>query len=157
MKNNKNFSKGFTLIELLVVISIIGVLTALLLSNFVGIRGRAEDSKKKTELGHLRVALRLYYNDFQTYPNNGGGGSLDGCGESGQDSCAIGSAFAAGPDPTIYMKELPEYVEYIQTDNGEGFYAGVVISNVSDSDIADSVAHCGIAGAIANTFYVCSD
>lgn len=68
MKINKK-NKGFTLVELLVVISIIGVLTTLLMVNFVGTRERANDSKKIQNLNSLKNALRLYYNDNQNYPN----------------------------------------------------------------------------------------
>lgn len=149
--------KGFTLIELLVVISIIGVLTALLLSNFVGIRGRAKDAKLKSNLEQMKTALRLYYNDYQQYPG-GSGGSMDGCGASGIASCSIGSEFSAGASSTVYMKELPEYTEYSQTNSGDGFYLGVILNNASDADIANSVLECDIgASAVDDTFYVCAD
>ncbi|NCO11970.1 type II secretion system protein [Candidatus Pacearchaeota archaeon] len=149
MKSNKTLNKGFTLIELLVVISIIGVLTALLLSNFVGIRGRAKDTKLKGDLEQLKTAMRLYYNDNQKYPDN----TFDSCNLT---PCAPGEEFNDGMSGTVYMKVLPEYSEYVQTDGGDGFYAGVILSNASDADIANSVAECGIGGT-ANTFYVCAN
>ena len=151
MKNNKTLNKGFTLIELLVVISIIGVLTALLLSNFVGIRGRAKDTKLKGDLEQLKTAMRLYYNDNQKYPDDASN-TFASCGGA---ACSAGGEFndAAG---TVYMKALPEYSEYVQTDGGDGFYAGVVLSNASDADIIDSAAECGIGGT-PNTFYVCAN
>ena len=68
MKKNK-INRGFTLVELLVVISIIGVLTTILMVNFVGTREKANDSKKVQNLNSLKSALRLYYNDNQSYPN----------------------------------------------------------------------------------------
>lgn len=152
MKNKKTSNQGFTLIELLVVISIIGVLTALLLSNFVGIRGRAKDTKLKGDLEQLKTSMRLYYNDNQQYPA-GDGTSFSGCGGA---ACTTGDEFNSGAGGTIYMQSVPEYTEYAQTDSGDGFYAGVVLNNASDADIVDSATKCGIIGT-ANTFYVCAN
>jgi type II secretion system protein G len=59
---------GFTLIELLVAISIIATLTAIVLPNFMGARERAKDTQKKEDMAALKNALRMYYNDTQSYP-----------------------------------------------------------------------------------------
>ena len=67
-KLRKSRSLGFTLIELLVVISIIGVLAALLLSNFAGIRARARDGQRKSNLKAVQQALELYRSDNGSYP-----------------------------------------------------------------------------------------
>src|SRR3989304_7925641 len=83
--NNK---KGFTLIELIVVISIIGVLSTLIINNLNDARSRARDTKRKQELSGLKIALRLYYNDYQTYPAaDAGNGDILGCGATGTDTC----------------------------------------------------------------------
>jgi general secretion pathway protein G len=130
----KPFQSGFTLIELLVVISIIGVLTTLLAANFVGIRGRAADAGKKSDLRQLKAALRIYYNDFQNYPVGDGG--LNGCGDG---TTACGTSFSAnGSD---YMTELPETYEYY-SDGDDGFLLIVSLTNLSDEDIANSHTKC---------------
>jgi general secretion pathway protein G len=129
-----SLQSGFTLIELLVVISIIGVLTSLLAANFVGIRGRAADAGKKSDLRQLKSALRLYYNDFQNYP--AGDGSLEGCGDG---TAACGTDFSANGNS--YMAELPETFEYY-SDGDEGFLLVVPLDNDSDTDIADSHTKC---------------
>jgi len=59
---------AFTLIELLVVISIIGILAALLLANFAGIRDRADDAQRKGDAKQMQTALRMLYNDVGSYP-----------------------------------------------------------------------------------------
>ncbi len=60
----RSFSEGgFTLIELLVVISIISVLTALSLPNFVASRQRARDTQRKSDVRQLQKALELYKQD----------------------------------------------------------------------------------------------
>lgn len=61
----KNIKNGFTLIELLVVISIIGILAALLMSNFAAIRERARDAQRKSDLKQIQKALE-FYKDAQT-------------------------------------------------------------------------------------------
>jgi general secretion pathway protein G len=64
------FQKGFTLIELLVVVAIIGILSALLMSNFVGIRQRARDGQRKSDLRQIQSALELYRADNGSYPTD---------------------------------------------------------------------------------------
>lgn len=54
--------RGFTLIELLVVISIIGILATLLIANIGGVRERARDAKRKSDLNQIQKALELYKN-----------------------------------------------------------------------------------------------
>ena len=144
---------GFTLIELLVVVSIIGVLTALLLANFVGIRGRAKDSRLKGDLEQMKTALRLYYNDNQQYPT-GASNTFTSC--SGA-VCVEGSEFNSGAGGTVYMKKLPAYDLYSHTNGGDGFYLGITLGNASDSDIAASKVECGQTANTDPVFFVCQD
>ena len=61
--------KGFTLIELLVVIAIIGILSAIGLVSLNGAREKARDAQRKSDIGSMRTALALYYDDnASTYP-----------------------------------------------------------------------------------------
>lgn len=151
-------NKGFTLIELLVVVAIIGVLTAVLLVNLVGIRERGADTKKKSDLNQVKNALRLYYNDYQGYPN-ASGGVLMGC-TDGASACAqAGGSNLTNASGTVYMKDVPEYTEYSTDGSNETFYLGVTLENSSDPDIASSHTACGIPTTITNQeiFYVCTD
>lgn len=66
--NKKSYLKGFTLIELLVVISIIGILASFLTANFVGVRQRARDAQRKSDIRQIQAALELYRSDNSTYP-----------------------------------------------------------------------------------------
>jgi len=59
---------GFTLIELLVAISIIAILTAFLLPNFMGAREKAQDAQAISDMNAIKNGLRLYYNDKGVYP-----------------------------------------------------------------------------------------
>lgn len=60
--------RGFTLIELLIVIAIIGVLTTLLMTNFVGVRQRARDAQRKADLRQLQATVQLFHTDNGRYP-----------------------------------------------------------------------------------------
>ena len=153
--------KGFTLIELLVVISIIGILSALILSNLNDARARARDSQKKSELTQLKTALRLYYNDYQKYPAKCGTNTIQGCGASGTTCCPVAGCpeFAAGGTgcETAYMKKLPvaEFT-YVSSDD-DSFTLAVTLENASDADLAASQTVCLGAPDGSLDFYVCSD
>jgi len=160
---NKIFNKtikqtGFTLIELLVVVAIIGVLTAVLLVNLVGIRERAADTKKKSNLNQLKSSLRLYYNDNQSYPTSASCGGDKTCFVACSGlNCSEGSEMNSGAGGTVYMKSVPEYNSYTVDASREKFIIGVELTNTSDPDIATSVTNCGVSPAADNTFYICTD
>lgn len=139
--NRKTFSKGFTLIELLVVISIIGAISAVLLVNFVGVRERAADTKTKNDLTQFKTAMRLYYNDYKTYPLDSGQNTVMGCGSSGTTACTPGAPFAVGTN--TYMKEMPNLSVY-QNVSGDRFYACSELQNEGDPDLAASRSKCNL-------------
>jgi prepilin-type N-terminal cleavage/methylation domain-containing protein len=147
--------RGFTLIELLVVISIIGTLVGLIVNNMADARARARDAKRKSGLNQLKTGLRLYYNDFQIYPNHASGNSdINGC-IDGAEACG-GPGNPLSITNTIYMKELPEFDYYEQTDSGDGFLVKVTLENASDPDLTTSQTSCG--GTHEPTDYIaCAD
>ena len=120
--------KGFTLIELLVVISILGVLTALLLPNLVGSRQRARDARRKHDLVEIKNALRLYYNDEQTYPED--------------------SVFTFGSSWGEYMSSVPNdpldgvNYHYCVSDDGNSFILAAELENLGDPGIDESITQC---------------
>lgn len=156
-----HFKKGFTLVELLVVISVIGVLSALLVANFVGVRERAGDASKKANLRQLKTALRLYYNDYQRYPAQSGV-TFAGCGAAGTSNCSPGGEFSAGAGGTVYMKQLPtDYFYYDHATDVNRFLLRIVLDNPSDGDIQTSQSKCspGDFGVTPGTsdYFVCED
>ncbi len=97
--------KGFTLIELLVVIAIIGVLSALLMSNFIGVRQRARDAQRKSDVRQIQSALELYRADNGSYPSYTS--STLPCGSSSTID-ADGILNTTPPSgKTIYMQSIP--------------------------------------------------
>lgn len=115
----KNYSKGFTLIELLIVIAIIGVLATLLMVNFVGVRQRARDAQRKSDLRQIQSALELYRSDQGSYPT-----TLPAC---------AGSLTAGG---NTYMQTIPCDPlggGYTFTSNGTTYSILACLENVNDS------------------------
>ncbi|QQG41115.1 MAG: prepilin-type N-terminal cleavage/methylation domain-containing protein [Candidatus Levyibacteriota bacterium] len=119
--------KGFTLIELLVVIVIIGILTTLLMANFIGIRQRARDGQRKSNLRQIQAALEIYRADLGSYPS-----SLPAC----------NNAFVGGSPPATYIQKIPcdplntgKYVyTYVQAGSGTGYNLYACLENVNDND-----------------------
>jgi prepilin-type N-terminal cleavage/methylation domain-containing protein len=60
--------KAFTLIELLVVIAIIGILSAFGLVAISDAKESARDSRRVSDLSQIRLALQLYYEDYEQFP-----------------------------------------------------------------------------------------
>lgn len=127
-------TKGFTLIELLIVITIIGVLAALITTNLSDARARARDSQKKQNFQQLKTALRLYYNDNQAYPADGG------------------DPYSTLTLNSQYIQSIPSFRYYEQLDDGNGFIIVVTLENPSDPDIAASQLTCPASLATSLTY-----
>lgn len=122
--------QGFTLVELLVSISIIAVLSAILLPNFMGARERARDSAKIQELYSIKNGLRAYYNDVQAYPT-GTGVVLNATGMS------------------QYVPNISSIGHtYYQTNGGEGFNLCVGLEAGAGDDDINSQIKCGIGTSV---------
>lgn len=134
---------GFTLIELLIVIAIIGILSAMLLTNFVGIRQRARDSQRKSDLRQIQSALELYRTDRGVYP------TISGTSASNLGACSDGSFGYPTPScTTIYMKNIPSdplglSQGYAYTLTSTGYTLVACLENLNDGQKdATNVSPC---------------
>ena len=152
---------AFTLIELLVVIAVLGVLIAVILPNLIGVRARARDSARKNDLRQLKIALRMYYNDHQTYPADDDNGGIVACGETDDETvlCPNPEDGSFAKSEVVYMKKMPESDQffYAQQASGEDFLLATILESPSDSDIAASVEHCQVETPVSATYYLCAD
>lgn len=149
--------RGFTLIELLIVIAIIGILSTLLMTNFIGIRQRARDAQRKSDIRQIQSALELYRADNGSYPSPGGTNTLN------STPCPTPSSFA--PNNTTYMQQIPcdplgaTYYHtgnyYYATGNGNATYTlAACLENTADSDSYTGAFAGGDAQCTSTKYYV---
>jgi len=71
MLHNTVSQRGLSMIEVLIVVVVIGILAVILLNYFNPLekRDRAVDSRRKSDLDRLAVALEDYYGDNNCYPD----------------------------------------------------------------------------------------
>ncbi len=130
MKRKKfNIQKGFTLVELLIVVGIIGVLATLLMANFIGVRQRARDAQRKSDLRQLQSALEIYRSDQGTY-KAAAGTTLGAC----------LSSLQAGSPAVTYMSKIPcdpggsyNSGSYFYSSTGSTYTLGACLENSADS------------------------
>lgn len=77
MKKLPAHTFGFTLVEILVVVGLLGILITISLSSFSNTLRKGRDSKRKSDLEQLRVAMELYRSENGSYPA-GAAGSTEG-------------------------------------------------------------------------------
>jgi prepilin-type N-terminal cleavage/methylation domain-containing protein len=69
MSDTRLSSRGFTLIEILMVISIIGILASVIMPTLNEARDEAMAASTIVELGSIRAAMNLLYDDTGNYSN----------------------------------------------------------------------------------------
>lgn len=173
-RSREKQSAGFTLIELLVVISIIGVLSGLVLVSMNGVRAKARDARRKSDLDQIAKAAELYNIKHETYNiDNSGWGSSGpgtgcGCGWYSYEGGIYGRSIARAlneegilpfvRDPSGGDTSSPSsgysYMFYLC---GNGFYAYAKLEQPSAKDLATctSVTCCdGLMSAYGMNYAV---
>ena len=95
--------KSFTLIELLVVIAIIGLLSSIVLVSINGVRAKARDVRRKSDINAMVLALELYYDNNGEYPPSGGASSPNSSWSNSNDS----SWTTLGNNLSEYLDNMP--------------------------------------------------
>jgi len=119
-------TRGFTLIELLVVIVIIGILASFLMVNFIGIRARARDSQRKSDLKQIQSALELYRSDSGAYPATT---SFPACGSS----LILSGATYMQKRPCDPLNSAPYIYSYKSASSNSTYTLGGCLENTNDS------------------------
>lgn len=148
-------TNGFTMIEVIIVTVILGILATAVLANFKTSLFRSRDGRRKADLNQVKTALRMFYNDQNSYSTV---------------SLSWGEIFTKpGVPDVVYMKRLP--VDPL-TNLGYGYYATncddanndyrlvATFENTIDPDIARSHLRCpddcGYTWS-AGQYVVCAD
>lgn len=154
MKKVLPTQKGFTLIELLIVIAIIGILSTLLMTNFIGIRQRARDAQRKSDIRQMQSALELYRADTGNYPAAGASNRLN------VSACPTPSSFSNSG--TVYMQQVPcdplgsSYYNsgnYYYSTTGSTYTIGACLENTADTDSTGSFAGAN-SSCTSSVYYV---
>ena len=127
--------RGFTLIELLVVITIIGILAAIALPNYIKAKDKAKEAEVKANCHTIQIALERYATDHSgAYPNYLLGGDTRGWDE--RSGCraltAPGSEDSRPPrDPLIHFAYVYSYPHNPFIDAGEGITSVIAWTGAS--------------------------
>lgn len=143
--NKRN--KAFTLIELLVVVAIIGILSAVVLTNLNSSRQKARDTKRIADVKQLQLALTLYAD-----VNNG---KYPGALTSGTATDLAPTYTPSIPFPPAGVSGVTSYT-YVPLDvNGgdcNGYHLGTALEVNSNKNLLDDVdASASIAVATNGT------
>ncbi|MCG3151910.1 MAG: hypothetical protein GEEBNDBF_01195 [bacterium] len=115
--------RGFTLIELLVVITIIGILAAIALPNYIKAKDKAKEVQTKSAVKAIQVAVERYHTDFEEYPLFLLGGDVEGWRNWHQKydepNPNVRGANAWVKDPLVGFSYLDSYPQNPFVDSGE--------------------------------------
>lgn len=143
--------QGFTLIELLVVITIIGILAAIALPNYIKAKDKAKEAEVKANCHTVQIALERYATDHSgAYPNYIIGGDTRGWDE--RSGCraitAPGNETSKPPrDPLIHFAYVYSYPDNPFIDPGEGITSIIAWTGAS-LDLGDGDIRFGWTGEI---------
>ena len=134
---------GFTLIELLVVITIIGILAAIALPNYIKAKDKAKEAEVKANCHTIQIALERYATDHSgVYPNYILGGDMRGWDErSGCRALTMPDDEDERPprDPLIHFGYVYSYPDNPFIDAGDGITSVIAWTGASltlgDGDI----------------------
>jgi prepilin-type N-terminal cleavage/methylation domain-containing protein len=122
--------RGFTLIELLVVITIIGILAAIALPNYIKAKDKAKEAEVKANCHTIQIALERYATDHSgAYPNYILGGDTRGWDDrfgcralthNSNDTSDQAELSRPPRDPLIHYAYVSSYPENPFIDPGEG-------------------------------------
>jgi prepilin-type N-terminal cleavage/methylation domain-containing protein len=158
----RSHDKGFTLIELLVVITIIGILAAIALPNYIKAKDKAREAEVKSNVHSIQIALERYATDHSgQYPKMIWGGDekgwtpVEGVGcrtmwpdehepwDGGNEADAIPPF-----DPLIHYGYMYTYPRNAFLNDGEGVSTMIRWTGPSPAELGDGDPRFGYNGEL---------
>jgi prepilin-type N-terminal cleavage/methylation domain-containing protein len=136
---------GFTLIEVLVVISIIGVLSAVVLSSFNIARLKAKNIQVLSQIDQYRKALALIYSDKGSYPYLGNTNTQYCLGKAPTDQTHCFNTYGSTMpvENEVLVTELSRYIPDAPNPNREGVkYGSTEIKGSTYRCVTEVNGHC---------------
>lgn len=133
--SNPGNSRAFTLIEILVVVSIISILAAIAVPNFLEAQTRAKVSRARNDMRVVAVALEAYHTDNNKYPERSkapGGLSFLGLADTKKRHEEI----RVLTTPIAYISGLPVDVFEIRVESPNNvidYYSPIIVEHMRDS------------------------
>lgn len=128
----RGLRRAFTLLELIVVITIIGILAAIAVPNYLQTPIRAKEAVLKTNLRTIREVIDQHHADKGSYPT-----SLEELVEKGYLRKMPDDPFTGKPDWTLEYEEVDE--EDVPPETEEGIEGGAGIIDVHSASEASSL------------------
>lgn len=105
--------KGFTLVELLVVVAIIGLIAGIAVVSMNGVRAKARDARRLSDVKQIQNALAARFSDLGAYPSTPLNGSKLGSKAPGANNAQVLTSAMAGWEEkvtagaTVYLSVVP--------------------------------------------------
>ncbi|MEK9129928.1 MAG: type II secretion system protein [Patescibacteria group bacterium] len=135
MKNDR----GFGLIELIVVIAIIGLLSTIAMVVMSGAKEKARDAKRIADAKQIQLALNIYFNDKELYPETIEAITLG----EGNFTCLSVNGFELSclTESLVYIKSIPSAptppqdnkYTYVSTDDSNDFQLSFTLEKINQS------------------------
>jgi prepilin-type N-terminal cleavage/methylation domain-containing protein len=129
MKRNK----GFSLLEMLVTVAIIALLSGIVMTSLTGSKAKSRDATRISGMGQLQLALELFFDKCQRYPNASSGAisTSDSCTVNGNSYTILNFISKIPPVPAGITGQT-KFDYNINSDNSD-YFLHIQIEKTSDA------------------------